>query len=103
MKRDNTPLPAEALKMFLTEHPGWAVKDGQLERLIEFPAFLTGIAFVQKIAVVAEAANHHPDLDIRWRKVTVRLFTHDAKALTGKDVELAAAADKLVTELSAAR
>ena len=99
MKRDTTPLPAADLQKFLAEHKGWTVEGGQLQRTIEFPTFLTGIAFVQKIAAVAEAADHHPDLDIRWRKVTMRLFTHDAKALTRLDVEVATSADSLVTEL----
>jgi 4a-hydroxytetrahydrobiopterin dehydratase len=96
MKRDQTPLPAAELKTFLAAHPGWSTDAaGQLQRTFEFPAFLTGIAFVQKLALEAEKADHHPDLDIRYRKVTVRLFTHDAKALTFRDVELATAADAL--------
>ena len=101
MKRDQTPLPAADLKKFLAEHPGWTVvhATGELQRTIEFPAFLTGISFVQKIGAIAEAADHHPDLDIRWRKVTARLFTHDAKALTANDVKLAGEVDRLATEL----
>lgn len=95
MKRDQTPLGADQLQKFLGSHPGWAVEAGQLEKTLEFPTFLAGIAFVQRIAAVAETADHHPDLDIRGRKVTVRLFTHDAKALTQRDVELATAVDEL--------
>ncbi len=95
MKQDQTPLPAEQLQKFLSGHAGWAVPGGQLERTFEFPTFLAGIAFVQKLAAVAVTADHHPDLDIRGQKVTVRLFTHDAKALTHRDVELATAADGL--------
>lgn len=96
MKNDQTALTPEELKKFRTAHPDWTVEAGQLQRTIEFPTFLGGIAFVQKIAAVAEAADHHPDLDIRWRKITIRLFTHDAKALTALDVEVATKADALI-------
>ena len=99
MKRDQTPLSPEQLQTFLGAHPGWAVEAGQLQRTVRFPTFLAGIAFVQKLAAIAETADHHPDLDIRGSKVTVRLFTHDAKALTFRDVELATAADELTRAL----
>lgn len=99
MGRDQTPLSADALKTFLTAHPGWSVtKAGELERTFEFPKFLTGISFVQAVAQLAEQQDHHPDLDIRYRKVAVRLFTHDAKALTHRDVKLAAECDRLARE-----
>ena len=65
-------------------------------RTFEWPTFLGGIAFVDEVARLAEAADHHPDIDIRWRKVTLRLMTHDAKGLTFRDTELAAKADAVV-------
>ena len=96
MARDKTALSAVGLQSFLAEHPGWSVtKAGELERTFEFPKFLTGIAFVQQVAAVAEQHDHHPDLDIRYTKITVRLFTHDAKALTDRDVKLAVECDRL--------
>lgn len=95
MARDQ-PLSTVGLQTFLTEHPQWAVaKGGELERTFTFPKFLAGIAFVQQLAAVAEEHDHHPDLDIRYTKITVRLFTHDAKALTARDVKLAAECDRL--------
>lgn len=99
MGRDRTPLSAEGLKTFLLEHPGWSVNNaGELERTFEFPKFLAGISFVQKVAQVAEQQDHHPDLDIRYRKVTAHLFTHDAKAITPRDVKLATECDRLAKE-----
>ena len=89
-------MPPSEVQQFLSEHPGWALtKGGELERTFTFPKFLAGIAFVQQLAAVAEQQDHHPDLDIRYTKITVRLFTHDAKALTARDLKLAAESDQL--------
>jgi 4a-hydroxytetrahydrobiopterin dehydratase len=93
MSRDKTLLSDEALKKFLGEHPKWAQAGKEIRRTFEFPTFLSGIDFVQKVAKFAEAADHHPDIDIRWRKVTLALTTHDAGGLTHRDVDLAALAD----------
>lgn len=95
MPRDPA-LSTVGLQTFLSDHPDWSVtKTGELERTFEFPKFLAGIAFVQQVAAVAEEHDHHPDLDIRYTKITVRLFTHDSKALTARDVKLAAECDRL--------
>lgn len=79
---------------FLKRHPKWRVEQGLLVRTFEAPTFLDGVAFVQEVAKLAEAADHHPDIDIRWRKVTLRLVTHDAgNTITDKDTRLAAECD----------
>jgi 4a-hydroxytetrahydrobiopterin dehydratase len=95
MPRDKATLTQAQIDEFLKTHPAWKVVTGQLERTYEWPTFLTGIAFVSEVARLAEAADHHPDIDIRWRKVTLRLVTHDAGGLTWRDTELAAKADAL--------
>ena len=95
MARDQTLLASDALNAFLAAHPAWKVEGGMLERTYEAPTFLEGIAFVQRVAQEAEAADHHPDIDIRWRKVTLRLVTHDAGGLTARDTALASKADAL--------
>ena len=70
--------------------PGWA-RDGEvIVKTYELPTFPAAIAFVGRIADRAEAANHHPDLDIRYRRVRVALSTHDEGGITEKDVGLAA-------------
>jgi 4a-hydroxytetrahydrobiopterin dehydratase len=71
--------------------PGWSRRGNVLTKTYTFRAFLDGIAFVNRVAAEAERMNHHPDLDIRYTKVTVALSTHDAGGITQKDVELAAA------------
>ena len=95
MARDTTLLSSESLAAFLADHPDWKVQDGMLVRTYEAKSFLEGIAFVQRVAEAAEAADHHPDIDIRWRKVTLRLETHDAGGLTSRDTALATRADAL--------
>ncbi|MEO6792967.1 MAG: 4a-hydroxytetrahydrobiopterin dehydratase [Mycobacterium sp.] len=68
---------------------GWARVDGALRRSVTFPAFLAGIDAVRRVAEQAEALDHHPDIDIRWRTVTFALVTHSAGGITEKDVRLA--------------
>ena len=74
----------------------WEVKDGKLTRSFELPSFPEAIAFVTRVADIAEAQNHHPDIDIRWRTVTLAVNTHDqGGAITDKDHRLAEAVDAL--------
>jgi 4a-hydroxytetrahydrobiopterin dehydratase len=68
---------------------GWERADGVLRRSIEFPAFLDGIDAVRRVGEHAEAKDHHPDIDIRWRTVTFALMTHSEGGITAKDVEMA--------------
>jgi 4a-hydroxytetrahydrobiopterin dehydratase len=68
---------------------GWEHADGVLRRSIEFPAFLDGIDAVRRVGEHAEAKDHHPDIDIRWRTVTFALMTHSEGGITAKDVEMA--------------
>jgi 4a-hydroxytetrahydrobiopterin dehydratase len=75
---------------------GWSERDGALERTVEFPTFMDGIAFVNRVAALAEEANHHPDIAIHYRTVTLRLWTHTAQAITERDVRLAERIDQLL-------
>jgi 4a-hydroxytetrahydrobiopterin dehydratase len=93
--RDQTQLTAAEVDAFARANPKWAVAGGQLERTFELPTFMAGIDFVRRVAELAEADDHHPDIDIRWRKVTLRLTTHDAGGLTWRDTKLAAAISSL--------
>jgi 4a-hydroxytetrahydrobiopterin dehydratase len=103
MARDHTLLAEAELQSFLAAHPGWKLEGKEIRRTYEFPAFLTGITFVQRVAEVAEREDHHPDIDIRWCKVTLALTTHDAGGLTFRDPRIAAEADRLYTEVTRAR
>lgn len=73
----------------LTDLDGWEHTGGTLRRSIKFPSFLAGIDAVRRVADHAEAKDHHPDIDIRWRTVTFALVTHSAGGITGNDVAMA--------------
>jgi 4a-hydroxytetrahydrobiopterin dehydratase len=75
--------------------PKWKLSDATIVRTYEFKDFPAAIKFVEVVAVLAEEAWHHPDIDIRWNKVTLTLTTHDAGGLTEKDFALAQKFDKL--------
>jgi len=73
----------------LGELPGWERQGDEIVKTFELPSFPEAIAFVTRIADRAEAADHHPDLDIRYRKVRVALSTHSDGGITQKDFDLA--------------
>ena len=67
----------------------WSEQDNALVRHFEFESFPAAIAFVERLANAAESENHHPDIDIRYRKVTVRWTTHSTGGITDRDHEMA--------------
>ena len=71
----------------------WHRDGDEIVRTFECPDFAAAIAFVVRIGFLAEAKDHHPDLDIRWRRVRVALTTHDVGGLTDWDFELATEID----------
>jgi 4a-hydroxytetrahydrobiopterin dehydratase len=74
---------------------GWTVGDGKLVKAYSFPNFVTAVAFVDRLTIIAEAQNHHPDLFVGWGNVTVHLWSHDVGGITARDFRLAAAFDQL--------
>jgi 4a-hydroxytetrahydrobiopterin dehydratase len=83
------------IKSALAATPEWKKKGSTITRLYQFKDFPAAIKFVNAVARLAEKAWHHPDIDIRWNKVTLTLTTHDAGGLTKKDFELAKKFDQL--------
>ena len=77
----------------LGEAPGWELREGQLTKTFSFEDFVQSMQFVNRLAQAAEDANHHPDIDIRYSKVTVAISTHDAGGITEKDFALAQESD----------
>ena len=75
--------------------PRWTKKGGVIMRTFQFRDFSTAIEFVKALADLAEKAAHHPDIDIRYNKVTLSLTSHDEGGLTEKDFELATTIDQL--------
>jgi 4a-hydroxytetrahydrobiopterin dehydratase len=74
---------------------GWDEVDGALERTFELPSFAEAIAFVDRVAALAESENHHPDIAISYKQVKLRWTTHSAGGITDRDRELAARSAEL--------
>lgn len=90
-------MKASEVKKRLKNYPDWTVNAAttQIAKTYSFPSFVAGLAFVAKIAVHAEILGHHPDVELSYGKVKVRLSTHDAKGLTPLDFELAERIDSI--------
>ena len=85
----------------LARLPQWQRNGEIISRTFQFQDFLAAMKFVNAVAEIAEAAQHHPDVDIRWNKVTLALTTHDAGGLTEKDFALARQCDGLASDQTA--
>ena len=83
----------------LTKLPHWQHKGSTLERTVELASFPQAIQVVNRVAEIAESVNHHPDIDIRWRKLTFQLSTHSEGGITEKDVSLAEQIDGVIDAL----
>jgi 4a-hydroxytetrahydrobiopterin dehydratase len=75
--------------------PGWSLLGKEIHRTFERKDFVAAMGFVTQVAIIAERADHHPDIDIRWNKVTITLSTHSAGGITAKDFTLAQEIDEL--------
>jgi 4a-hydroxytetrahydrobiopterin dehydratase len=85
MSRLNEPEIARRLASL----PGWERQGDEIRCTFVFPDFKAALAFVNRVGALAEAMDHHPDIDIRYSRVTLALTTHDARGLTARDFELA--------------
>jgi len=94
-------LDTEAVQSLLQEVPDWNLEGNAIVRSLEFPSFLSAIAFVNKVAEEAEKAKHHPDIDIRWQTVRLVLSSHSAGGLTSADFMLARKLDQLCPQAGA--
>ena len=88
-------LSGEEIGKELKALPTWRHEAPAITRLFQFKDFVAAIKFVNAIATEAEKANHHPDIDIRWNIVILRLTTHDSGGLTKKDFALARVCEDL--------
>ena len=82
-------LSVSQIKSALAGVPQWRKNNATIARTFRFKDFPAAIKFVDAVAELAEQAQHHPDIDIRWNQVTLTLTTHDAGGLTKKDFVLA--------------
>ncbi len=89
-------LSADQIQENIADLPSWSLNGDSLQRTFRFDDFVGSMAFVEKIAHLAEEMNHHPDIMIRFNKVTLTLSTHDAGGITENDFTLARATDGCV-------
>lgn len=94
-------LDDDVLRTALAELPAWTGDTHAIARTVQAPDFPAAIRIVDDVAVVAEANDHHPDIDIRWRNLKFTLSTHSAGGVTSADVELAKAIDEVAARHSA--
>jgi 4a-hydroxytetrahydrobiopterin dehydratase len=88
-------LTAKQARHYLKAVPGWSKRVQIIHRAFKFEGFLKAIDFVNRVARKAQKSNHHPDIDIRFNQVTLRLTTHDEGGLTKKDFFLARQCDEV--------
>ena len=89
MGPSKTALTEEELNQLLRERPDWSLRDGKLTRQWTFKDFVAAMGFVNHVAELAEQAQHHPDIDIRYNRVELALVSHDAGGITARDARMA--------------
>jgi 4a-hydroxytetrahydrobiopterin dehydratase len=87
------PLSDDEVRKRLAGIPGWELQGGEIRRTYPFDSFEAAMAFVNRVAVLAEAQDHHPDILVQYDKVTLTLTSHDTGGLTDRDFRLAAKID----------
>ena len=94
---DKPPMPerlkSERIQARISAAPEWTLDGDSIRRTYSLPSFRTALAFVRFVGELAEARDHHPDIDIRYSNVTLTLSTHSAGGLTDKDFDLAGLID----------
>ena len=93
-------LTVKQVSLHLRAVPSWSKRAQTIHRTYKFAGFLKGIDFVNRIARKAQKLNHHPDIDIRFDKVTLKLTTHDEGGITEKDFSLARQCDEVFATCS---
>jgi 4a-hydroxytetrahydrobiopterin dehydratase len=94
-KKGDGPLPGNDVLVLAESIPAWTLSEKKIERLFAFEDFKASIAFVNKVAAIAEEQNHHPDIAVFYNKVKVTLSTHKVDGLTRNDFIVAAKIDNI--------
>jgi 4a-hydroxytetrahydrobiopterin dehydratase len=90
-------LDPAAIEHALQSLPHWQVKNNALERVYQGASYLDALDKLNRVAQLSEAADHHPDLLLCWKTLTIRYWTHTAKGITHLDVELARQVEPLLS------
>ena len=90
------PISAGLAKKYLKKlKKGWKIEENKLEKEFKFKNFVQSMGFANQVALIAQAEDHHPEMEIAYKKVEIELWTHAAKGLTENDFILAAKIDLL--------
>ena len=89
------PLPDEQVEVLLRKLGGWLRVENSIQKQFQFKDFSQSMAFVNLVAAIAESEGHHPDISIRWNRVTMSLTTHAIGGLSENDFILAAKIDQI--------
>jgi 4a-hydroxytetrahydrobiopterin dehydratase len=92
----STPLTDSELQTALEKLPGWSANGKAIERNFEFKDFRETMAFANRVAMLAEEANHHPDIEINYNKLKLTLTSHDSGGVTSRDLKMAARINEIV-------
>jgi 4a-hydroxytetrahydrobiopterin dehydratase len=87
-------LDKAAVEQALTALPGWELAGDAICKTLRFAHFMDAIKFVNRVAEIADAADHHPEITINYTRLTFRCSTHSAGGITSKDLRLASAIDR---------
>jgi len=90
------PMQREEAEKLIKQIPGWSIEDNKIVRNFEFEDFREAVDFVNRVADIAEAEGHHPDIYISYNKVRLEIWTHKIDGLSKNDFILAAKTDKLL-------
>ncbi len=93
-------LSESLIEQAMLNYPEWSQTGDAIQRTYQFADFVASMRFVNQVAASAERAQHHPDVLIRWNKVTLTLSTHDAGGITEKDFDLARTCDEAAATIA---
>ena len=82
-------LPPEEIEHWMAARSTWKFRDDTIRKSYAFPSFRSAIVFVNRVATIADELEHHPDINIRYNRVFLRLWSHDAGGVTERDLKLA--------------
>ena len=83
------------IESLINDLDSWIYNDKSITKIFEFSSYLSGINFLNKVALLSEKMNHHPDITVNWCKITILLTTHDCGDVTEKDIHLAKLCDEI--------
>ena len=89
-------LAPESIEQKLVANPDWSLREGKLDRGFVFDSFIEAFGFMTRVALLAEAMNHHPEWSNVYNRVEIRLVTHDVDGISARDFELAGKIDSLL-------